>query len=469
MSEELRACWSRSKAYRVILTVVLIFAFLRLAMQGVYLGMLLFPQLGLLGGTPDWVGNEEGMVPADLQIYLDAAGHFKNRDGLYLQGSLVRLEDHYPYAPAFAFAFVPFLWLSPEAVTVIHTFLHIAAYALLYVTWGRIFDRLGLRSAKTMLAWTLPVWLLFSAFWGDLAYLNIYLIMTLIGSLFIEAVVNERLGLAVLWLSVIVQIKPHWAFAAVVPLLLGRYRFFLKLLGLTLVVYLAVMGALMTIAGPEYICHQYVDYVQFLGRLSRDFPWRGPDAAFLGYNHSIKQTVLYLLGVGPKAMRLADLVKLFLLLPLGWVSLRSLLNPVDRAGYTVPMLSLDLVFALYLGAFIWLDMVWEVSLGVVIFPYLLATTAGRGRRVLLWTVFLPYVLVDLWQAISFAVWGMDVIAPGPYILTDPSLYAPMMMIVIVTFYALLLTRLWRSVRGRAVSTCDLKTPDILGGYRATGR
>jgi hypothetical protein len=443
MSDELRACWSQSKAYRVIVIVVLVFTVLRLGVQILYLGMMLFPESEILGGTPDWVGNEEGMVPADLQIYLDAAKHFKHREDLYLKGSLARLEDHYPYAPFFAFIFTPFLWFSPEMVTLIHTLLHIVAYGWLYISWDRIFSRLRLTQAKVMLARILPVWLLFTAFWSDLAYLNIYLIMTLIGTFFIDAVINEKLGMAVLWLSIIVQIKPHWAFAAAVPLLLGRYRFFFRLIGLALGVYIAITISLMGIAGPSYIAQQYVDYGQFLGRLSHDFPWRGPDAPFLGYNHSIKQIVVYLLGEAPQAMRWADLIKTVLLIPLGWVSLRHLLKPVGRAGYEVPILSLDLAFALYLGAFIWLDMVWEVSLGIAIFPYLLATSRHVGLRVMLWVFFLPYALIDVWQATSFVIWGMDVIAPGPYVLTDPSIYVPIVMMVILAFYGVLIMRLQR--------------------------
>jgi hypothetical protein len=297
-----------------------------------------------------------------------------------------------------------------------------------------------------MLAWTLPVWLLFTDFWSDLAYLNIYLIMTLIGTLFIESVIKENLGIAVLWLSLIIQIKPHWAFAAAVPLLLGRYRFFLKLVGLTVVVYLAVVALLISVAAPSYVIQQYVDYARFLGRLSRDFPWRGPDTPFLGYNHSVKQIFVYLLGISSKTMHLATAGKILLLLPLGWVCLQQLLLPVKRAGYAVPTLSLDLAFALYLGAFIWLDMIWEVSLGIAVFPYLIATTGRKELQALLWVIFLPYAAVDLLRTVSFSIWGTEVIAPGPYILTDPSLYIPMVMMVILVFYIVLLRRLWPSNR-----------------------
>jgi hypothetical protein len=91
-------------------------------------------------------------------------------------------------------------------------------------------------------------------------------------------------------------------------------------------------------------------------------------------------------------------------------------------------------------------MVWEVSLGIAIFPYLLARLQHHGANTLAWTVFLPYALVDMIQVLSFTVFGLEVVAPGPYVLTDPSIYAPMTMLVIIAFYALLTYRLWRVSR-----------------------
>jgi hypothetical protein len=57
-------------------------------------------------------------------------------------------------------------------------------------------------------------------------------------------------------------------------------------------------------------------------------------------------------------------------------------------------------------------------------------------------VFLPYALVDLWQVISVATFGFDIVAPGPFVLTDPTIYVPLVMIVILVFYALLIKYLW---------------------------
>jgi hypothetical protein len=115
-------------------------------------------------------------------------------------------------------------------------------------------------------------------------------------------------------------------------------------------------------------------------------------------------------------------------------------------GYQVKLSlrGIDFAFALYLGAFIWLDVVWELSLTIAIFGYLLATLEGERMKSLVWAAFIPYALIDLWQLVSFAVFGMDVVAPGPYILTDPSIYIPMIMIVLLTFYALLIGRVWEA-------------------------
>jgi len=427
--EHLRQSWANSKCFRIVMISVSVYALLRLAVQGVLLAGLWF--MPLLG--------EEPMIPVDLQLYVDAASSLWSGQDLYPVWDQIEI---YQYSPAFALVFTPFLWLrSRFLIAVVHTLLHIVAYGLLYVWWGRIFRRLGLAQANEVLVWTLPVWLIFSAFWSDLGYLNIYIVVALLATLLVDAILSEHLGWSLLWLSIILQAKPHWAFAAVIPLLLGRSRFFLKLVALSAVAYVAVVGATILTVGPAYGWKQYVDYFRLMRSLSRYFPWRGPSAPFLGYNHSITQIVVYLLGVTPGTLRLATGIKVLLLAPLAVVSLRHLLRPAGRAGRDAPQLSLDFIFALYLGAFIWLDMVWELSLGIAVFTYLLATLNRRGPRIWVWAVFLPYALVDFWQVASFAVFGPDIVLPGVYVLTDPTIYVPLTMVVILTFYVLLVKRL----------------------------
>ena len=213
-------------------------------------------------------------------------------------------------------------------------------------------------------------------------------------TLLIDAILQEKLLWAIFWLgAVILPIKPHWAFALVLPLLLARYKFFFQLLTGFLLAYLAVAGITILAGGVGYGLNSIRITFAFLARLSRDYPWWGPDKPFLGYNHSIMQIVLYYLGVSTAKMRIAAIIKLLLLAPLGWIGLKFLRRPVGKPGYQVPETALALTFVLYLGAFIWLDMVWELSLGLVIFAYLLATIEQKWTRTLLWILFAPYALL----------------------------------------------------------------------------
>jgi len=438
VSEYLRRRWAGSKTYRVVLVTTIAYAIFRLAVQGVYIAIMLSPEPALGGVKP-----QVSMVPIDLQVYLDAAKHFQQKQDLYLE-TLERIEYHFPYPPAYALAFTPFLWLSPAAVSIVHTLLRIAAYILLYVCWHRIFRHLNLDRANEMLAWTLPLWLVFPAFWNDLGYLNIYIIMALLSTLLIEAILKERLVGALVWLSLILQTKPMWAFAAAVPLLLGRYRFFIKLVTWAVPVYVAIAGVTILVAGPSYGWEQYTEYARLLTRLGDDFPWREMANGFLGYNHSIKQIVIYFLGETKGAIYLATGIKVALLLPLAVTSLRYLFQSSQHTNRRMPYIGLELAFVLYLGAFIWLDIVWEVSLGIAIFTYLLATLEQRWSKMLTWGVFLLYALVDPLQVLGaiLALCGMNTILPGPYVTTDLSAYFPIVMLVILTFYGLLLKRLW---------------------------
>ncbi len=196
MNRCIAKAWLRSRTYRALLILATLYAVARLGVQGVYLA-------GALPGQP-----KEYPIPVDLQVYWDAAEHFRARQDVYLQGDLTSIEYHLPYPPSFAWAFTPFLLLPPRAVAVIHTLLHIAAYAWMYARWMRISERLGLDRFADALARTLPAWLIFAAFWSDLGYLNIYIILALLATLLIDAVLHERLGWSALWLSLILQTKP---------------------------------------------------------------------------------------------------------------------------------------------------------------------------------------------------------------------------------------------------------------------
>jgi len=419
-----------------MLILAVIYAILRLAVQIFLFSDAMSPQ-----------AVAEGVqVSADLQqSYIASAQRFQAREDLYLKGSLEHVEAHYLYSPAFAFFFAPILLLPLPILLPLMVIIHIVAYAMLYMWWYRIFKKNNLPHIANQWVRFLPLYLVFSPFWDDLSYMNTYIIVALFATFLIEAILQEKLGWASFWLgAVILPIKPHWAFALALPLLLGRYRFFLRLLLGAALAYLIVAGITILAGGTEYGIRQYQDYFSFLSRLTRDYPWWGPDRPFLGYNHSIMQIVLYALGVSAANMSLATILKLILLLPLGWISLQFLRKPVNRAGNEVPEIALALVFAFYLGAFIWLDMVWELSLGIVIFAYLLATSAQKGTRVLLWALFGPYALLDIWRLVSYIALGDDVLYEGAYVLTDPLIYIPWIMMILLLFYTLLLHKLNKS-------------------------
>ncbi len=427
--------WSKSKTYRVLLILAVIYAVLRLVVQ-----VFLFAD----AMRPEAVA-EGVQVSADLQqSYIASAQHFQVREDLYRKGSLEHVEAHYLYSPAFAFVLSPILLLPLQSLLPLMLIIHVAAYALLYTWWCQIFEQNNLFHVARQWARLLPLYLVFSVFWDDLAYMNTYIIMALFATFLISTILHEKLALAAFWLgAVILPVKPHWAFALALPLLLGRYRFFFKLLGGAVLAYLIVAGITIAAGGFDYGIRQYQDYFAFLARLTRDYPWWGPDKPFLGYNHSIMQIVLYWFGVSAANMRLATIIKLILLLPLGWISFKFLRNPIKKAGSEVPGTALALVFTLYLGAFIWLDMVWELSLAVVIFAYLLATTEQKQIRLLLWILFGPYALLDIWRLVSYMALGDAALYGGAYVITDPLIYVPWIMMVLLVFYAMLLLKLNR--------------------------
>jgi hypothetical protein len=427
--------WSKSKPYRVLLILAILYAVLRLAIQIFLFSDAMRPEAVAQGVQ----------VSADLQqSYIASAQHFQVRQDLYNKGSLEHVEAHYLYSPAFAFFFSPILLLPLQILLPLMVVIHILVYALLYIWWNQIFVQNNAVNAARQWAVLLPIYLVFSAFWDDLSYMNTYLFIALFATFLVDAILRENLFWACFWLgAVILPIKPHWAFALALPLLLGRYRFFLKLVLGAALAYCSVAGLTILAGGFNYGIRQYQDYFVFLSRLTRDYPWWGPDKPFLGYNHSIMQIVLYYVGVSAATMRLATLFKLILLIPLGWISLKFLRTPINKAGTEVPVTALALVFALYLGAFIWLDMVWELSLGVVIFAYLLATSEQKWLRVLLWILFAPYALLDIWRLISYIGLGDSVLYQGSYVLTDPLLYIPWIMLILLVFYAILFMKLNR--------------------------
>jgi hypothetical protein len=216
------------------------------------------------------------------------------------------------------------------------------------------------------------------------------------------------------------------------------------------VAYLALVGWTTLVAGSAYIVKQYGEYFNHLNRLTTEFPWHvWGTTPYFGLNHSVKQTVVFILGDKPWVLQLATAIKLVILIPLAIVCWRIFRLPrqVPENKKLASSLYLDLAFSLYLGAFIWLDIVWELLLGIVLFTYLLATLEQRWIRGLIWGAFLIYAFLDVIRLVSYAIGGDRVLQmQGEYILTDPSIYFPLTLLIILLFYTILVRRLWRTTK-----------------------
>jgi hypothetical protein len=52
-------------------------------------------------------------------------------------------------------------------------------------------------------------------------------------------------------------------------------------------------------------------------------------------------------------------------------------------------------------------------------------------------------LLDIWRLVSYLALGDKVLYQGAYVLSDPLIYVPWIMMVLLVFYALLLQKLNR--------------------------
>ena len=430
----------RSKAFRILVILLAVYFIAREAAQlGVHAGLI---DLGLPEGVDvTWVGG-------DLFIHVSAAQRLVAGQDLYYSGIPPKFEV-YNYTPLYALLLSGVRFLSFQQHASLHGVLVLAAYAGLFATWRHCFPRLGAPRAGQMLLLSLPAWLLYTAYWGDALLLNLYVMLALAVSWLFLFIWEEKVWPAAGLLVLILQVKPQWAFALLLPLLLGRQRFFWQLLGLVVAGYLLTLAATLLVIGPQYGLAQYAAYWEMLTTHHLEVPWHGLGEA-IGYDHSIAQVYFSLFGYRPEAWPLVRVIKLALLAPLGafcaWRTLRTLRSPQAPVDGRY---ALECFFSLYCAAFLWLDLVWEATLSIVIFAYLVSSLARPAR----WLAIIPfgwYTLSDLWQTVGIAlasVWmGADSIAAhGPPLWADPSYHLPVILLVFLTFYGLLTSRLLRRV------------------------
>src|SRR5215211_4967798 len=240
---------------------------------------------------------EDNPPANDLQIYLAAGSRFLQREDLYIAP---RADfGLYAYSPAFAMV-VGFLTFLPyKLIWVVDAFFHIIIYWALYWRWFHIFRRQRLNTAADTMILLFPLWLIFTGLLYEIAYMNIYIFMAFIATLLLEAILNQQTGKAILWLTILLLIKPQWAFALGIPFLLGQWRFLGKVVGGAILAYLGVVTLMVLITG-QYALEQYREYFQFLGSVPYTFIWNTISKdGHLGYNNSIMQLVIYFTDHAP--------------------------------------------------------------------------------------------------------------------------------------------------------------------------
>lgn len=417
--ESLRQVWTQSKAFRTFLIIAILWFVLRLAFQFAYQSNF----------------GEKWFLADDMQAYKLAAERLVSHAELYRPEEMKTISA-FQYAPSFALAYYPLTRLPVAVLSIGWMLVQAAVWLFLWLRWNAILAALELKSAREILVRTLPVWLIFSTFWADVAYANVYVIMALLATLLLEAVLNHRLGWSIVWLGLIIQIKPQWAFPIFIPLCLREWKFLFKLLGGAGLLYLACMGASMLVVGSGFIFSQYLAYLRFMSTLNSYFPWT--KLPFLGYNHSLLQTLIHFAHWPYSALTagVATFIKVLLVAPLVWVSWQF--------GQTHRTQAHALLLALgwYLAIFLMMDVVWEVTLVLPILALVWPTMRNPWERWGLGILIGVYAALDIWQIISYSIWGDAILWQGnSYMLTDPALYVPIILLVLLGFHAALLRTL----------------------------
>jgi len=147
------------------------------------------------------------------------------------------------------------------------------------------------------------------------------------------------------------------------------------------------------------------------------------------------QLVAFFTNNAPYSVGLATAIKILLSLPLIAIYWRYRRQAPQEA---TPGFVLEWAFALYLLAFIWLDVITELTFGIVIFTYLVGTLSNHRLKSMAQLVFLPYALIFIWITligiVSFAV-------TIPALIFDPSLFVPFILIAMLGLYGLVLWQL----------------------------
>ncbi len=418
--DTLRQVWSKSKLFRGLMIVAILWFVIRLLFQIAYQSSF----------------GEEWFLADDLQVYKLTSERLLQHEQIYRSDEVLSIE-YFQYTPAFALLFSPLTRLPIPVLSVGWTVIQLALYYFLWDRWRSIFKYLELHQAGNVLLRLLPLWLFFSQFWADVAFGNIYILMALLSTLLIETILKRRLALSIILVGLILLTKPQCAFALVIPVFQRDLRFLVKIILGSGLVYLASIGLTMAAVGSTYTLFQYSAYFQFLGSLNSYYPW--DKLPFLGYNHSILQSVIHYLGIpfSKMALGLTALIKFVFLAPIVDLSWRFSRRSQSQAN------ALILALCWYLGVFFLMDIIWEITLALPLLALCWPMLHTRLEKWAIGVLTFIYVMMDFWQTISYLIWGDAILWEGSgYILSDPAIYVPIILIVILSFYIILLRNLY---------------------------
>ena len=390
------------------------------------------PEFGL-PGTFIFPGNDLVVYLKAGQAILDGANPYTNTP--WPDPAV------YHYSPAAAWCIAQVLRLATilagalpfRVLAYLHLALIVGALPLAWLVWRAALREFFPDSTRVMAAW-LPLWLVYSQWFADQNFLNIYTFLMVLSGALLLAVARERTGIAVALAVLILQTKPHYAFPIVLPLLLGQWRYCVKLLTATVAAYALVAGIAILAVGPVYGATLYGEYLRFLTSIAQNYPW---GSYYLGYNHSWYSILHWLFGTQPWTPAVVVALKLATFAPLGWLTWRWLRQrPADRAAG-----ALGLTFALHLWTMTLLDQLWELSLAIVVAGYLTVAGSPRVQRLAV-AIGAPFALLGLMQ---LAGWKLATVVGRSIDQLDITALMPVIMAAVLGLYALLVWTVKQSI------------------------
>jgi hypothetical protein len=69
-------------------------------------------------------------------------------------------------------------------------------------------------------------------------------------------------------------------------------------------------------------------------------------------------------------------------------------------------------------------------------------TTNKWSRMAAVSVWLIYALGEFWQILSLAVLGRRALSSNAYVVTNPNVYVPTIIITLLVFYSILIRKLW---------------------------